>query len=104
MKLVVIAGPTGTGKSDFAVRLALATGGEIVNYDSIQIYRGFDIGSAKPSAEQRRAVPHHLFDIAGAAGGIVRTLASTASRTRCSSGVYTATFASSVLLRNANMR
>ena len=66
MKLVVIAGPTGTGKSDLAVRLALATNGEIVNYDSIQIYRGFDIGSAKPSAEQRRTVPHHLYDIADA--------------------------------------
>jgi tRNA dimethylallyltransferase len=61
--LVVIAGPTGVGKSDLAVRLAEAVDGEIVNYDSVQIYRGFDIGSAKPSAEARRRVPHHLFDI-----------------------------------------
>jgi tRNA dimethylallyltransferase len=62
-KLIVIGGPTGTGKSDLALCIAGAIGGEIVNYDSVQIYRGFDIGSAKPSAETRRAVPHHLFDI-----------------------------------------
>jgi tRNA dimethylallyltransferase len=61
--LVVIAGPTGVGKSDLALHLAEAIDGEIVNYDSVQIYRGFDIGSAKPSAGARRRVPHHLFDI-----------------------------------------
>jgi tRNA dimethylallyltransferase len=66
--LIVVAGPTGTGKSDLALRLAeslrrYGTEGEIVNYDSVQIYRGFDIGSAKPSLEQRQRVPHHLFDI-----------------------------------------
>jgi tRNA dimethylallyltransferase len=66
VKVIVVAGPTGTGKSDLAVRLAAAARGEIVNYDSIQIYRGFDIGSAKPSLETRRLVPHHLFDVAGA--------------------------------------
>jgi tRNA dimethylallyltransferase len=60
---IVIAGPTGTGKTDLALRIAEAVGGEIVNYDSVQIYRGFDIGSAKPSAEVRATVPHHLFDI-----------------------------------------
>ena len=60
---IVIAGPTGTGKSELALRIAEAIGGEIVNYDSIQIYRGFDIGSAKPSSEVRRRVPHHLFDV-----------------------------------------
>jgi tRNA dimethylallyltransferase len=59
----VIAGPTGTGKSDLALRLAETAGGEIVNYDSIQAYRGFDIGSAKPSAQARARVPHHLYDI-----------------------------------------
>jgi tRNA dimethylallyltransferase len=64
--VIVVAGPTGSGKSDFALRLAETLDGEIVNYDSVQIYRGFDIGSAKPSAEQRRRVPHHLYDIAGA--------------------------------------
>jgi len=65
-KLIVIAGPTGTGKSDLALRLATTLGGEIVNYDSVQIYRGFDIGSAKPGAEERRIVPHHLYDIVDA--------------------------------------
>jgi tRNA dimethylallyltransferase len=60
---IVIAGPTGTGKSEVALRLAEAIGGEIVNYDSVQIYRGFDIGSAKPPAEGRARIPHHLFDI-----------------------------------------
>ena len=59
----MVAGPTGAGKSDLALRLAEAAGGEIVNFDSIQLYRGFDIGSAKPSAEIRRRVPHHLFDV-----------------------------------------
>jgi len=63
---IVIAGPTGTGKSELALRIAEAIGGEIVNYDSIQIYRGFDIGSAKPSAEVRARVKHHLFDIVDA--------------------------------------
>jgi len=60
---IVIAGPTGTGKSDLALRIAETVGGEIVNCDSVQIYRGFDIGSAKPSAEVRARLPHHLFDI-----------------------------------------
>jgi tRNA dimethylallyltransferase len=61
--VIVIAGPTGVGKSDLAVRLAEAVRGEVVNYDSVQIYRGFDIGSAKPSPEVRARVPHHLYDI-----------------------------------------
>jgi tRNA dimethylallyltransferase len=61
--VIVIAGPTGVGKSDLAIRLAERLGGEIVNYDSVQIYRGFDIGSAKPSPEARKRVPHHLYDI-----------------------------------------
>ncbi|MGZ8779819.1 MAG: tRNA (adenosine(37)-N6)-dimethylallyltransferase MiaA [Thermoanaerobaculia bacterium] len=60
---IVLLGPTGSGKSSLALQLAEAIGGEIVNYDSVQIYRGFDIGSAKPSAEERARVPHHLFDI-----------------------------------------
>ena len=63
MKPIVVAGPTGSGKSRLALRLAAALGGEIVNYDSVQIYRGFDIGSAKPSIDERAIVPHHLFDI-----------------------------------------
>lgn len=64
--LIVIAGPTGSGKSELALRLAQSLGGEIVNYDSVQIYRGFDIGSAKPPLTQRSLVPHHLFDIVDA--------------------------------------
>ena len=60
---LVIAGPTGTGKSELAVRLALARGGEVVNYDSVQVYRGFDIGSAKPATAVRATVPHHLYDM-----------------------------------------
>ncbi len=67
--LIVVAGPTGSGKSELALRLAEMLGGEIVNYDSVQIYRGFDIGSAKPSAAQRQRVPHHLFDILDADDG-----------------------------------
>jgi tRNA dimethylallyltransferase len=63
---IVIAGPTGTGKSELALRIAEAIGGEIVNYDSVQIYRGFDIGSAKPPAAVRERVPHHLFDVINA--------------------------------------
>ncbi|HVT05488.1 MAG TPA: tRNA (adenosine(37)-N6)-dimethylallyltransferase MiaA [Thermoanaerobaculia bacterium] len=60
---VVIAGPTGIGKSALALALAEEIGGEIVNYDSIQIYRGFDIGSSKPTPEERRGIRHHLIDI-----------------------------------------
>ncbi|HEY0591044.1 MAG TPA: tRNA (adenosine(37)-N6)-dimethylallyltransferase MiaA [Thermoanaerobaculia bacterium] len=59
---IVVAGATGTGKSDLAAGLAARVGGEIVNYDSVQIYRGFDIGSAKPDAALRVRVPHHLYD------------------------------------------
>jgi tRNA dimethylallyltransferase len=61
--LIAIAGPTGSGKSELAIRLALTAGGEVVNYDSVQVYRGFDIGSAKPSPDQIALVPHHLLDI-----------------------------------------
>ncbi len=64
--MIVIAGPTGVGKSELALRLAETAGGEIVNYDSVQIYRGFDIGSAKPSLAVRARVPHHLYDIVDA--------------------------------------
>lgn len=63
---IVLLGPTGSGKSDLALQLAESIGGEIVNYDSVQVYRGFDIGSAKPSLGERARVPHHLFDIVNA--------------------------------------
>ncbi len=63
-RLVAIVGATGTGKSAMALELALRLGGEIVNADSRQVYRGMDIGTAKPSLEDRRRVRHHLYDIA----------------------------------------
>lgn len=61
-RILVIAGPTGVGKSDLAVALAGRLGGEIVGADSMQVYRGLDAGTAKPSARERRLVPHHLID------------------------------------------
>ncbi|MBP1706301.1 MAG: miaA, partial [Chloroflexi bacterium] len=61
--VIAIIGPTGTGKSRLAVQLALKFDGEIVNADSRQVYRYMDIGTAKPSPEDRKLVPHHLFDI-----------------------------------------
>ncbi|HOY98023.1 MAG TPA: tRNA (adenosine(37)-N6)-dimethylallyltransferase MiaA [Candidatus Aminicenantes bacterium] len=64
--LVFILGPTGSGKSAFALRLAEERGGEIISCDSMQVYRGFDIGTDKPSAEDRARVPHHLIDVADA--------------------------------------
>ncbi len=63
--LVIVLGPTAVGKSRVAVDLALRFGGEIIGGDSIQVYRGFDIGTAKPGPEDRRGVPHHLIDIVG---------------------------------------
>jgi tRNA dimethylallyltransferase len=62
-KIVVIAGPTASGKSGFAVNLARSLSGEIVNADSMQVYRGMDIGTAKPTLEEQKGVPHHLLDI-----------------------------------------
>ena len=61
--IIVIVGPTASGKSDLALSLAESFNGEIVNYDSVQIFRGLDIGSAKPSREERQRVPHHMIDI-----------------------------------------
>ena len=61
-KLTVVVGPTASGKSALATALAQRDGAEIVSADSVQIYRHFDIGSAKPTAEDRRAVAHHLVD------------------------------------------
>ncbi|HOW85569.1 MAG TPA: tRNA (adenosine(37)-N6)-dimethylallyltransferase MiaA [Candidatus Aminicenantes bacterium] len=63
--LIIVLGPTAVGKSRVAVNLALRFGGEVISGDSIQVYRGFDIGTDKPGPEARRGVPHHLIDIVG---------------------------------------
>ncbi len=62
--LIIILGATASGKTGLALQLATALDGEIVGADSRQIYRGMDIGTAKPDAQQRESVPHHLLDIA----------------------------------------
>lgn len=61
--VIVIAGPTGTGKTQFSIDLAKLINGEIVSADSMQVYRGMDIGTAKATLQQRSEVPHHLIDI-----------------------------------------
>ena len=61
--VIAVVGPTAVGKSDLAIELALERDGEVVNADSMQLYRGMDIGTAKLSLEERRGVPHHLLDI-----------------------------------------
>ena len=61
--LVAVVGPTAAGKSELAVALAQRLGGEVVNADSMQLYRGMDIGTAKPTAADRRVVRHHLLDV-----------------------------------------
>src|SRR3954471_7690791 len=58
-----LAGPTAVGKSEIALLLAEKIGGEIISVDSMQVYRGLNIGTAKPSAEERARVRHHLIDI-----------------------------------------
>lgn len=63
--VTVICGPTGSGKTAAAIALAQRIGGEIVSADSMQIYRGLSVGTAKPTAEEQAAVPHHLIDICG---------------------------------------
>jgi tRNA dimethylallyltransferase len=61
--LIAVVGPTAAGKSDLAVELALALDGEVINADSMQLYRGMDIGTAKLTMAERRGVPHHLLDV-----------------------------------------
>ena len=63
MRLIVICGATATGKSDLAVQLAQEIGAEIINADSMQLYRGMDIGTAKASIEERQGIPHHMMDL-----------------------------------------
>jgi tRNA dimethylallyltransferase len=60
---VAIVGPTATGKSDLAVQLAVQLGGEVVNADAMQLYRGMDVGTAKLTVPERRGIPHHLLDV-----------------------------------------
>ncbi|GMN54407.1 hypothetical protein TIFTF001_023529 [Ficus carica] len=62
-KVLVISGPTGAGKTRLALELAKRLNGEIISADSVQVYRGLDVGSAKPSPSDRKVVPHHLIDI-----------------------------------------
>lgn len=64
MKVLFVVGPTGSGKTEFALRVAEESGAHILNADSVQFYQGLDIGSAKPSSLERARVPHHLFDVA----------------------------------------
>ena len=62
-KVIALCGPTATGKSELAVQLALRFNGEVINFDSQQFYQGLDIGTAKPTDEEKRGVPHHLYSI-----------------------------------------
>jgi tRNA dimethylallyltransferase len=89
--LVAVAGPTGSGKSGLALAVAERFGGEIVNCDSLQVYRHFDLGTAKLPPAERRGIPHHLIDIADpgelfTAGGYARlareTIAAISARGR----------------------
>lgn len=60
---IVVLGPTGSGKSELGLTIAESVAGEIVNFDSVQVYRGLDVGSAKVPPQDRRNIPHHLLDI-----------------------------------------
>jgi len=62
-RIIIILGPTASGKSRLAVEVALAMGGEVVNADSQQVYRGMEVGTSKPTAAEMRGVPHHLYSI-----------------------------------------
>jgi len=64
LRPILLAGPTGVGKSEVALCLAEQLGGEIISVDSMQVYRGLDIGTAKPGPAERARVPHHLIDVA----------------------------------------
>jgi tRNA dimethylallyltransferase len=91
-ELLVICGPTASGKSDLALRLARALDGEVVNADSMQVYRGMDIGTAKPAPEECGEIRHHLLDVvnpdqpfsaadfAAAADGAIREIISRGRR------------------------
>ena len=63
LRPMAIVGPTGTGKSELALDVATRLGGEIVNADAMQLYRGMDIGTAKLPVAERRGIPHHQLDV-----------------------------------------
>jgi tRNA dimethylallyltransferase len=63
LPIIIICGPTATGKSDLALEVAELIDGEVINADSMQLYRGMDIGTAKLRLDERRGIPHHLLDI-----------------------------------------
>lgn len=67
MKVVIVSGPTATGKTDLSIELARKFGGEIVNFDSLLLYKEINIGTAKPTLAERNEVPHHLIDVASIA-------------------------------------
>jgi len=62
-RVILLVGPTGVGKTQMALKMAGLFGGEIVSADSLQVYRGMDIGAAKPTPEERRCIPHYLLDV-----------------------------------------
>ena len=70
ISILCIAGPTASGKTSLAIELARRLGGEVVSADSQQVYRGLDAGTAKPTAAERAAVPHHLLDVADPGEGM----------------------------------
>ena len=63
LPLLAIVGPTAGGKTSLSIALAKRLGGEIISCDSMQLYRGMDVGTAKPTAEEMDGVPHHMIDI-----------------------------------------
>ena len=63
MSIIVIVGPTGVGKTKLSIELAKRVNGEVINADSMQVYKGLDIGTAKVSDDEKNGIPHHLFDI-----------------------------------------
>ena len=63
-KIIAVAGPTASGKTALAIELAKRFSGEVVSCDSMQIYKGMDVGTAKPDADEMCGIPHHMIDIA----------------------------------------
>jgi tRNA dimethylallyltransferase len=70
MKVIIVSGPTATGKTDISIELAKKYGGDIVNFDSLLLYKEITIGTAKPTALERNEIPHHMIDVATIANPI----------------------------------